>query len=1317
MSKPSLSFPLRILLTAILILSASTAFAADPLLQFQTHLDGAEDVKFFNERGIYQRNSNEVMTIGEGWIILTGTQSIELTISEGAMRIGPNSTVSIDALSADGLTIYLQKGSVRAVSDSSVPITLLSKNKEYSFKSGDYVLLVGADEQFYSNSGSAVATDSKTTAVTEVPDGSGIKAGTVLEAAAEEAAAASAPLELKYYNPAPQPVVSIAVTPAEPAAEPSPTPDVEPVAAPVTDQPAATTASTAPTVTAPAAEPAPEAVPEAETVIAAQPAEDEDIIILVEPEPEVTPTAPAEPAAPAAAAPAAVQPEKLPEPETSVAAAPKKTTTGNVIELIIDTPAKTSTSPETTEPATTQPAGTSTAPAAAPAPEDVTVAVEEETSEPAAAPVTTVAAVEPEAADRTPFSFSLSSGIGFMNKLISSGETGYEPSYISTVLYPEVSFGAIDLGFRLNIAFNGNPLNPSTWYSPRGDNLWNYGGDASGFALIEDITTDALSLFDHLRVGEPDDLVYINADRTSDITFGNGTLLKDLRTSIDAPYLQRAGFYHKMTSPYYEHELLIDDIYHSRLYAARFAVIPLPVSFPISIGLYDIADIQTSPTKILMTPGLELTYPLIREEGRSLELFAEAAGLMAFNFDSGDMAYDAVWNSGIQNILAFGGINGTMGNLSYSLMGAYDRGNLSLNMFGEDYQWRRSEIIALLESEEYNTGGDSNELTLFGDLGYTGDSFGADISYRLPLGSFIPDFTRDRLSISLNAHSDVLAAELGFSSDGLFYNLLGDGIFSLFSTDNRAYASLAYTMGDITLKATYANTAYYADNVAASAVIPTMSLETEIDLFGWGTGTEDTPAADMQVSAPKSSPFSLSAGASIINPAIDLSATDAAYANGPYTSLFLYPGFRSDAFEFQLGIGVVTAGNPFNYEDAYFEAGVNEINDLFTSPITPDLYSLRSTALNVLSFIDYVRVNEESAPFFLRVSDQEPLTLGKGTMLSDLQTAIDYPFIRRNGLYSSVNTKVYDSEFLINDLSNPQLIGTRIGITPIPDLYAFEIGLSGIMDMTFLSSAALATEGMTNAFQMLLVPGADLTFPIISNDSLSLSAYGDFYTTLIFDDAFITDSIDNYLTSAGITADLGWLSIEGSLAYDHGGLGRNLFGRDYSWRRGAVYDFLTSYADAAYDVNNFDALISFGIDTEHVDFTGFVDLLLTESFGMNFSTASNLEAPDLFGFDVAVNVDSLELSLGYAKRGISHDLRTSSFSFFDESSQLYAGLDYTYGDVELFGRFSSVGEYDSYDGTLPDHYLDHGDDLVRDSGTGEANIIPALTIGTVLHLL
>lgn len=896
-------------------------------------------------------------------------------------------------------------------------------------------------------------------------------------------------------------------------------------------------------------------------------------------------------------------------------------------------------------------------------------------------------------------------GIGLMHKLL-----GAELPYIVPTIYPHFRWNDLDFGFRLSIAFNGNPLDLSNWYRPRGNLLWNFGGGAPySFDLLTDIATDSLSLIDYVTYGEEDDVFYLRIDDTTPLSFGHGTLLRELDPSIDAPYIRRIGFYQTLDTDYLDYELLIDDIDYARLYGARVAITPIPNIYPFSLGLFALADIDMSPTTIVMTPGIDLTFPLIIKETGGLEFIADAAALMTY--DGTTFAYDA--SSGLQNFLVSAGFTGDYNELSYTLLSDYQRGNVEFNMFGTDYQWRRTDYLTPVLAD-YSADADTASFGVYGELSYESELISSSLSYRIPFdaGSFAPDLSHDRISADLSIGTDTIRGEVGFSQHGFIDSVMNSS-FDLLTQETQLYGALTYKQGSAAVTARYTQIADYdTADYSVDGVIPVVSIETTLNL-----GTVRNQAAQDKLDAipefsktpdtqQSAGPFHVTAAAGTMD------AIGSDEYTAPYTVAAIYPRLSMGSFDLGLQFSLATNGNPFSTSSWYYEAG-NTPWDIGSTLLSTDFYSLRSSIIDILSFIDYIHLNTEDDLFFIRADDVSSLTLGHGTMISDLNTGIDKPFIDRTGLYTCLNTRVFDAEMVLNDLSNPQLWGVRLGISPIPGIYPFEIGLSGIMDLTFQDAA----DAGSSATQMLLVPGFDMTLPLVYTEETEVSFFSDVNILMVVDEEFkldsfysgtlAFDSFYNYVATAGFDVDIDRFSMTSYFAYQRGNLTPNMFGNDYAWRRGDVYGLFDAYATDA-DESRWVAYTSLNYQYDIIDLQAFFSLNFDADFTIPWNLTSAADSPDALGIQAQLQLDTIEASFGYVKRGLSYNLRPGNdFSLFDESTQLFAQASYSEGAFTIYGRLAGNAEYDTTYSELP--YLNNADAV-------SGGIVPTFSFGTAITL-
>lgn len=189
------------------------------------------------------------------------------------------------------------------------------------------------------------------------------------------------------------------------------------------------------------------------------------------------------------------------------------------------------------------------------------------------------------------------------------------------------------------------------------------------------------------------------------------------------------------------------------------------------------------------------------------------------------------------------------------------------------------------------------------------------------------------------------------------------------------------------------------------------------------------------------------------------------------------------------------------------------------------------------------------------------------------------------------------------------------------------------------------------------------------------------------------------------------MDIRASLARSTGNLTGNLFGADYAWRRAAIYDL---YDDTDYltdkDLISWTFAASLDFHRDLFAFSAFLELDFDDSFAIDFDTLSAASSPDLIGINVSYQGTPLAGSAGIVMRGLSYNIRPgiTDFTLFDESVQLFADISYTFGLLEVYGRFSSIAEYAN--GRLIDPYTAGNDNV---TGT----VVPSYSFGTRVQLL
>jgi hypothetical protein len=1194
----------------ISLLFLTISLIAANAITFEAYTENPSGIKVFDSNGFLADQDTALEQFSEGWIIQTRNSELELTLEMGAVKMGPQSLLSVDSFNDYYVDLYLLRGQVRVISDApQMRISLATSTASYSFSQADVVLVSEEEELFYTRDGSVdvvnrisgeefrassldkVSVGGRTTTITPSPS---------------QVASAAASLPISHYSS------EVQVAQAEEKIEPPPIPE--------------------PTRTEPAVE-----EPEIEEK------EEEQPVPEPEPEPEPTPE-PEEEEVPVIKA---QEPEPEPQPEPEVQQIEPE------VEIVEQSP----------EPI-----------------------IEEEPQVPQIIELEVTREEEEEEIVSTPESRNIRLGMelttGIMHNMLP--QSGGSP-YIITRISPSLMIGNAEIGLRLHAAFNGNPLDLSNWFAQRGDLLWNFGGGRSGDELISDIITDSLSLIDYVTYGDQQSSFFVRINDASPIAFGLGTRLGNLQTAIDHPYIRRAGLYNRFDGTYAGYELFIDDITYARLFGLRLTASPIPNVYPFTVGFYGIADIQTRPdAKILLVPGVDLQLPIMP----GFMLVGDFSALMHKNYNNeSSFVYDASYADGLENFQATGGVQGDLGSFKIKLLANFRRGELPFNPFGDDYHWRRNTML----SELSTITGTGDHIDLYSEIEMVSDSMNSYFSYMIPLSvpAYAFQFEEDRFRAGFSFDTEAFALGLNAGRRDLT-GLLNDPSTFL-SKDTTLSVFARYTTGKLSTTLSYSQA---MTNEADTKPDPLLTIETSLQLASLRRADSETVTTDhllkpreqgitedQSISEMDSdSIFSLDVGLGAV-----ASLDDARY-DGPYTLSGIYPRFSFGSVSFGLQLDGMTNGNPL---ETRFKENVNDKWDAFSLVGNTDFFNIKDMAIGFLSFIDYVKIGSPERPFYLNIDDSSSITLGLGTMIRDLNTSIDDPFIDRSGLYSRLSTKSFTHEVVLNDLSDPRLAATRFALRPSAEQYPFELGLSAVMDLSF---EAPVDPGDT-ATRMLIVPGLDMSFPLAYTEESSVSIFADANLLMVYDrgtfktDSFFdfsnTDWFDkfyNYNASAGLRWESENLTASAFFTYQKGFLESNMFGLDYPWRwEDQIKPLLTDYRKDAGHLEtkfNLTAVLSYEKDDFGID--ALYSMRRNDTFGFDSGGVTEARnAPDIIGVDMYYQMNDITGSFGMTKRGITTYLPpTERLPFFEGGSvQAYAKGTYEGEHASFTAGISIAGDY------------------------------------------
>ena len=900
--------------------------------------------------------------------------------------------------------------------------------------------------------------------------------------------------------------------------------------------------------------------------------------------------------------------------------------------------------------------------------------------------------------------------------------TEYESSYLKTAAEPWINYNNFSMGLHFSLMFEDYPLSIANWYLPRGNNPYDFGtgySSLSSFAAIRDLSLDILSLIGYANYRSPAGSFLLNADDHTAISMGTGALLTGLDPKIDNPFVRRVGFKNTLATPYFDYELLINDLTHAELFGLRLAAKPMGQSFPLEIGLYAISDISLSPNKFVIVPGIDVRVPAAYSEVLSLTVYADFSLLMLAD-DSG-FTTDALFTDGY---LAVVGARGKSRALSFGLSGSYQNAMLTQGMFGTDYAWRRAGLITEFFDDTPYTGG--GRWAISAELGYDWGIVDAQMSYRFNFdenfGVSSWDGNRDEISFSAVLATEPLTVTVGFRQRGFASSFSPDGPSDLqeflFNERTQLVAGATYTNGNVTVNAELSGSAQYqapdssavlnnidnqlADSENSLIISPTLSIGTKISVSSADqNNTAETSVIESSIAeSDKSSNFGIHTAANFFHPFFD--QLTGVY-DGPYTQIAISPYYTSDNFTLSLNAAFAFNGNPLSIANWYLPRGNNPYDFGTGYSSLSSFAAIRDLSLDILSLIGYANYRSPAGSFLLNADDHTAISMGTGALLTGLDPKIDNPFVRRVGFKNTLATPYFDYELLINDLTHAELFGLRLAAKPMGQSFPLEIGLYAISDISLSPN------------KFVIVPGIDVRVPAAYSEVLSLTVYADFSLLMLADDSgFTTDALftDGYLAVVGARGKSRALSFGLSGSYQNAMLTQGMFGTDYAWRRaGLITEF---FDDTPYTGGG-----RWAISAELGYDWGIVDAQMSYRFNFdeNFGVSSWDGNRDEISFSAVLATEPLTVTVGFRQRGFASSFSPDGPSdlqefLFNERTQLVAGATYTNGNVTVNAELSGSAQYQAPDSSA---VLNNIDNQLADS-EGSLIISPTLSIGTKIKL-
>ncbi|MFW5826520.1 MAG: FecR family protein, partial [Alkalispirochaeta sp.] len=148
-----------------------------------------------------------------------------------------------------------------------------------------------------------------------------------------------------------------------------------------------------------------------------------------------------------------------------------------------------------------------------------------------------------------------------------------EETWAQAVFQPRLSVGRLSVEFYLPITYQENLFDAGDWYRPEGNNEWSFGADqdwsSEPLVALADLGTDLALKIKSLEFGERGDGFYVKTGNLSNLTVGQGLLMRNYANDTDFPTVRRIGFNLGFDFERWGLETVVNDLAAPEIYAGR----------------------------------------------------------------------------------------------------------------------------------------------------------------------------------------------------------------------------------------------------------------------------------------------------------------------------------------------------------------------------------------------------------------------------------------------------------------------------------------------------------------------------------------------------------------------------------------------------------------------------------------------------------------------------------------------------------------------------------------------------------------------------
>ncbi|KGE71349.1 FecR family protein [Spirochaeta lutea] len=298
-----------------------------------------------------------------------------------------------------------------------------------------------------------------------------------------------------------------------------------------------------------------------------------------------------------------------------------------------------------------------------------------------------------------------------------------------------------------------------------------------------------------------------------------------------------------------------------------------------------------------------------------------------------------------------------------------------------------------------------------------------------------------------------------------------------------------------------------------------------------------------------------------------------------YGKAVFQPKINFGSFRSQLYLPIIYSDNLLDPENWHKPQGNDEWSFGTDQPEGEVLAIVGDVLKDLVLKIKYIEIGDYRDPFFLKLGNVESMTLGHGMLINNYANDADFPAVRRMGLNIGLTGKKVGLELLTNDLSNPEIFGTRFVFRPAAPSFGLGVALSLAADINpggELERAAesAGTDNLTElqkaaaeADLMFFNAAFDIDVPIVETDFLSLVLFGDLGTFIPYVGSSVT--LDGTTIESGLRTEA-FIERDDGLKIRNYGIQTGLFGNlwildyrlEFQYYQGA---FTPSFYNNPYD--------------------------------------------------------------------------------------------------------------------------------------------------------